>query len=121
GWPIATHGINYSGFAIPEAKGATVPGMEEPVYYWKVSPAISGMAFYDAAAFPAWDRSLFIGALVERALIRLELDGDKVVGEERLLDDLDECIRDVRVGPDGHVYVLTDASNGRLLRLGLRP
>jgi glucose/arabinose dehydrogenase len=121
GWPVATHGINYSGFAIPEAKGATAPGMEEPVYYWKVSPAISGMAFYDAAAFPAWDRSLFIGALVERALIRLELDGDKVVGEERLLENLDERIRDVRVGPDGHVYVLTDASNGRLLRLGLRP
>lgn len=121
GWPIATHGINYSGSAIPEAKGTTVPGMEEPVYYWKVSPAISGMAFYDADTFPAWKRSLFVGALLDRALIRLELDGDKVVGEERLLEALDERIRDVRVGPDGYVYVLTDASNGRLLKLGLKP
>lgn len=121
GWPIATHGINYSGSAIPEAKGTTAPGMEEPVYYWKASPAISGMAFYDADTFPAWKRSLFIGALLDRTLIRLELDGDKVVGEERLLEALDERIRDVRVGPDGYVYVLTDASDGRLLKLGLKP
>jgi glucose/arabinose dehydrogenase len=121
GWPIATYGINYSGSAIPEAKGTMVPGMEEPVYYWKASPAISGMAFYNAAAFPAWKGSLFIGALVERALIRLELDGDKIVKEERLLEALDERIRDVRVGPDGYVYVLTDASDGRLLKLSLKP
>jgi len=120
GWPLATHGKNYTGFAIPEAQGDHVDGTEQPIYYWKVSPAISGMAFYDAKRFPAWRHSLFIGALKEQNLIRLELDGDKVVHEERLLEPLKERIRDVRVGPDGYVYVLTDASNGRLLKIGLK-
>lgn len=119
GWPLATHGINYSGFAIPEAQGPHVDGTEQPAYYWKVSPAISGMAFYDAPLFPAWRQSLFIGALKDHALIRLDLDGDKVVNEERLLEPLNERIRDVRVGPDGYVYVLTDASSGRVLKIGL--
>jgi glucose/arabinose dehydrogenase len=121
GWPLATHGINYSGFAIPEAKGANVDGTEQPIYYWKASPAISGMAFYNAKQFPSWQQSLFIGSLKDRSLIRLELDGDKVIREERLLEALDERIRDVRIGPDGHVYVLTDASPGRLLKIGLKP
>lgn len=119
GWPIVTHGINYSGFAIPEAKGSSAPGMEPPVYYWKASPAISGIAFYDADRFPAWRHSVFIGALKEQALIRLQLDGDKIVHEERLLESRGERIRDVRVGPDGFLYALTDASNGKLLKIGL--
>ncbi|WP_167670991.1 PQQ-dependent sugar dehydrogenase [Allopusillimonas ginsengisoli] len=120
GWPLATHGINYSGLRIPEAKGTEVTGTEQPVYYWKVSPAISGMAFYDADRFPAWQHSVFIGALKEQALIRLTLDGVRVVNEERLLEDRDERIRDVRVGPDGYVYALTDASAGKLLKIGLK-
>ncbi|SHI20502.1 PQQ-dependent sugar dehydrogenase [Pollutimonas bauzanensis] len=120
GWPLATYGINYSGLAIPEAQGTHAGGTEQPIHYWKVSPAISGMAFYDAGRFPAWRRSLFIGALKDQALIRLELDGDKVLREERLLAALDERIRDVRIGPDGYVYVLTDASQGRLLKIGLK-
>jgi glucose/arabinose dehydrogenase len=120
GWPLATHGLDYGGSAIPEAKGARVEGTEQPIHYWKVSPAISGMAFYNAKRFPAWQQSLFIGALKDEALLRLELDGDKVVHEERLLESLDERIRDVRVGPDGYVYVLTDASKGRLLKIGLK-
>ncbi|MNC28976.1 Soluble aldose sugar dehydrogenase YliI precursor [compost metagenome] len=78
------------------------------------------MAFYDGERFPAWRHSLFIGALVQQALIRLQLDGDQVVGEERLLEELDARIRDVRVGPDGYLYVLTDESNGKLLRVGLQ-
>ncbi len=119
GWPRATYGINYSGLAIPEAQGTHVRGTEQPIYYWKVSPAISGMAFYNAKRFPAWQHSLFIGSLKDHALIRLELDGDKVMHEERLLKPLDERIRDVRIGPDGYVYVLTDASRGRLLKIGL--
>lgn len=119
GWPLATYGINYSGFAIPEAQGTHVDGTEQPIHYWKVSPAISGMAFYNADAFPAWKGSLFIGALREQAILRLSLDGNRVVGEERLLESLNERIRDVRVGPDGFVYALTDGSNGRLLKLGL--
>jgi glucose/arabinose dehydrogenase len=119
GWPLATHGINYSLLPIPEAKGETVAGTEPPHHVWEKSPAISGMAFYDAERFPAWQHSLFIGALAGQALIRLQLDGDKVVHEERLLQPLKARIRDVRQGPDGFLYVLTDANDGQLLRLGL--
>lgn len=117
GWPIATHGINYSGFAIPEARGSQVDGMEAPHYVWEVSPAVSGMAFYDAERFEQWRHSLFIGALKERRLIRLQLEADRVVAEEHLLADLGARIRDVRVGADGFVYVLTDARDGALLRI----
>lgn len=119
GWPLATHGVNYSGLAIPEAEGTHVEGTEQPVYYWEKSPGISGMAFYDAARFPTWQHSLFIGALAQKELIRLQLDGDKVIAEERLLGDRGERIRDVRVGPDGYVYLLTDESDGKLLKVGL--
>ncbi|MFT0851748.1 PQQ-dependent sugar dehydrogenase [Achromobacter sp. F4_2707] len=117
GWPIATHGSNYSGFAIPEAVGAEVKGMEPPHYVWKESPAISGMAFYSAGRFPQWRNSVFIGALKDRELIRLQLEGDQIVAEERLLGELGERVRDVRQGPDGYIYVLTDSSNGALLRI----
>lgn len=120
GWPLATHGINYSRLPIPEAQGEQVAGTEPPHHVWARSPAISGMAFYDGERFPEWRHSLFIGALVQQALIRLQLDGDQVVGEERLLEELDARIRDVRVGPDGYLYVLTDESNGKLLRVGLQ-
>ena len=77
------------------------------------------MAFYDHPRFKAWDHNLFIGALASQALIRLELDGDKIVHEERLLGELEARIRDVRVGPDGYLYVLTDDSDGALLKVGL--
>ena len=117
GWPLATHGINYSGLRIPEAKGETVPGTEPPLFWWAKSPAISGMAFYDADRFPAWQKSVFIGALGNQNLIRLTLEGNRVVGQEWLLVDRKSRIRDVRQGPDGYVYVLTDASPGQLLRL----
>jgi glucose/arabinose dehydrogenase len=117
GWPIATWGINYSGLRIPEAKGGVVAGTEQPAYYWKVSPAVSGMAFYNADKFPQWKGKLFIGALKEKNLIELTLSGDKVTGQQRLLDDRKQRIRDVRVGPDGYVYVLTDESDGQLLKL----
>jgi glucose/arabinose dehydrogenase len=120
GWPLATHGINYSGLPIPEAKGERVEGTEPPHYVWEKSPAISGMAFYDSDRFPAWRGNLFIGALVGQSLIRLELDGDRVVHEERLLEELGARIRDVRQGPDGYLYVLTDEADGRLLKVGLK-
>jgi len=119
GWPLATYGRNYSGFAIPEAQGSNVPGTQAPVYYWEQSPAISGMAFYDAQRFAQWRESLFIGALAGKAIIRLQLDGNRIVGEEWLLRDLGARIRDLRVGPDGYLYALTDASRGRLLKIGL--
>ena len=117
GWPLATYGINYSGLPIPEAKGKTLSGGQGPLYWWKKSPAISGMAFYDADRFAAWQGSLFIGALADETLIRLQLKDGKMVGEERLLQDEDARIRDVRQGPDGYVYVLTDEDDGKLLRL----
>lgn len=119
GWPLATHGIDYSGQAIPEAQGKSAPGTQQPHHVWPQSPGISGMAFYDAERFKPWQRNLFIGALADRSLIRLELSGDRVVHDERLLKELGERIRDVRVGPDGYLYVLTDSSKGRVLRVGL--
>nr|WP_298141020.1 PQQ-dependent sugar dehydrogenase [uncultured Pseudomonas sp.] len=120
GWPRATHGINYSLLPIPEAEGEWVPGTERPLYVWEKSPAISGMAFYRSERFAPWQGNLFIGALAGQALIRLELQGDRVVHEERLLKAVGERIRDVRQGPDGYLYLLTDAANGQLLRVGLQ-
>ncbi|MGO4310802.1 PQQ-dependent sugar dehydrogenase [Pseudomonas sp. KB_15] len=120
GWPLATHGINYSGLPIPEARGDTVEGTVAPNHVWEKSPGLSGMAFYDADRFKAWQRNVFIGALVSQELIRLEFDGDKVIHEERLLGELKKRIRDVRLGPDGYLYVLTDEENGGLYKVGLK-
>ena len=115
GWPVVTYGIDYSGLKIGE--GTTKPGMEQPVFYWDPSIAPSGAAFYTGEAFPAWKGSLFTGALAGQMLVRLSLDGEKVTGEERLLTGLQERIRDVRQGPDGFLYLLTDAEKGRVLRV----
>lgn len=117
GWPLATHGIDYDGKPIPGAIGRSVPGMQDPDYFWEKSPAVSGMAFYTGDLFPQWRGDLFLGALMGRSLIRLELDGDKVTHEERLLGELGQRIRDVRQGPDGALYVLTDEDDGKLLRI----
>ena len=117
GWPGITHGINYSGQPIPEAQGREMEGMEQPHYVWEKSPGLSGMAFYTGRPGTPWNDSLFIGSLAERNLIRLSLDGDKVVGEERLLNEIGERVRDVRVGPDDNIYVLTDETNGKLFRI----
>ena len=117
GWPVITHGINYSGLRIPEAEGQAKPGMEPPHHVWKKSPALSGMAFYTGRPGALWNDSLFLGALVERNLIRLALQGDRIVAEERLLDEVGERVRDVRIGPDGNVYVLTDENDGKLLKI----
>ncbi|SFY18647.1 PQQ-dependent sugar dehydrogenase [Pseudomonas sp. NFACC36] len=120
GWPLATHGINYSGSPIPEAQGKIVDGALGPHHVWQVSPGLSGMAFYDSDRFKPWQHNVFIGALVSKDLIRLQLEGDKVVHEERLLGELKERIRDVRQGPDGYLYVLTDEDDGALYRVGLK-
>lgn len=117
GWPIATHGINYSGLAISEAVGESAPGMTPPHHVWEKSPALSGMAFYTARPGAAWGDSLLLGALAGRSLIRLDLDGDRITGEERLLGELDARIRDVRVSDNGAVFVVTDEKDGRLLRI----
>jgi len=115
GWPVITHGIDYDGSKIGVGKAA--PGMEQPLHYWVPSIAPSGMAFYRGDKFPDWKNSLFVGALRGEVLVRLQLDGDKVVHEERLLKDRLGRIRDVRTGPDGYLYLTQDDSNGRLLRL----
>lgn len=117
GWPIVTHGIDYSGLKISEAEGKEKPGMEPPYHVWEKSPALSGMAFYTGHAGSAWNDSLFLGALSDGSLIRLTLDGDRIVKEERLLKPLGWRIRDVRVSADGKVYALTDESDGKLLRI----
>jgi len=115
GWPKATHGIDYSGAIISEHK--SLPGMVDPLFVWVPSIAPSGMAFYTGDAMPAWRGSLFIGALAAQLLVRLQLDGERVVQEERLLQRQVGRIRDVRQGPDGRLYLLTDASDGALLRI----
>lgn len=116
GWPTITYGIEYAGGKIGE--GITQKaGMEQPIYYWDPVIAPAGMAFYTAEAFPAWKGSLFIGALAGKHVARLTLDGEKVVGEERLFTELNERIRDVVVGPDGALYLATDNTQGRVLKV----
>ena len=115
GWPVITYGIDYSGAPIGE--GTHKEGMAQPIHYWVPSIAPSGMAFYDGEAFPEWQGDLFVGALRSRLLARLELDGEQVVAEERLLEDAIGRIRDVEVGPDSYLYLLTDESDGALYRL----
>ncbi len=118
GWPVISYGRHYSRLKIGE--GTHKEGMEQPIYYWDPSIAPSGMTFYTGAVFPAWKDNLFIGALKDRMLVRLILHGEKVVNEERILTDLDERIRDVRQGPDGYLYILTDSPDGQLIRLTLQ-
>ncbi|MEE2733154.1 MAG: PQQ-dependent sugar dehydrogenase [Pseudomonadota bacterium] len=116
GWPVITYGEEYSGGKIGE--GTHKEGLEQPLHYWVPSIAPSGMTFYSGDAFPAWQGDLFVGSLKFRQLVRLELDGHKVVGEERLLEqEVGERIRDVVQGPDGFLYLLTDQDNGKILRL----
>jgi glucose/arabinose dehydrogenase len=115
GWPVIGYGVHYSWRKIGE--GTAKPGMEQPVYYWDPVIAPSGMAFYTGDAFPGWKGSLLIGSLQPGLLVRLTLEGERVVREERYFAKLDERIRDVRQGPDGLLYLLTDHRNGRLLRV----
>jgi len=119
GWPTIAYGIEYQGGTITGGIQQK-EGMEQPRYYWDPVIAPSGMAFYTGRLFPAWQNSLFIGGMGSTNLVRLTLNGEQVVGEERLLQDLQparERIRDVRQGPDGAVYLLTDSATGRILKL----
>lgn len=116
GWPVITYGVNYViGTRIGE--GTAKPGMAQPLHYWVPSIAPSGMTFYDGQAFPAWRGDLFVGSLKFRLLARLEIEDGRVTHEERMLAGDFGRIRDVRQGPDGFLYLLTDESNGRLLRM----
>ena len=115
GWPVIGYGIDYSGAKIHDATAKD--GMEQPLKYWVPSIAPSGMAFYTGKQFPKWNGSLFTGALRGAMLVRLTLNGNVVTSEERLLQNLHERIRDVRQGSDGALWLLTDSSNGRVLRV----
>jgi len=114
GWPKTTYGKEYWG---PEIGPDKLEGTLQPIHQWTPSIAPSGMEFYTGERFPDWQGNLFVGALALTHLARLELDGDRVVNEQELLNDRGWRIRDVRQGPDGHLYLLTDAGNGRLVRL----
>jgi glucose/arabinose dehydrogenase len=115
GWPVITYGVDYSGARIGE--GTAKEGMEQPVYYWDPVIAPSGMTFYTGDRYPGWTGSLFIGSMTPGALVRLELDGDRVVREERYLGDMGERFRDVVQGPDGYLYFVTDSDRGRVMRV----
>ncbi len=115
GWPVITYGKSYMGFKIGE--GTHKEGMAQPVHYWVPSISPSGLMIYDGDRFPAWQGSFFAGALSGELLVRLEVAGGKAVAEERMLEDLEERIRDVRQGSDGLIYLLTDHPDGMLLRL----
>jgi len=116
GWPLQAYGEEYTGAPIRGAATAP-PGFEQPVYYWDPVIAPSGAQFYTGDAFPAWRGDLFVGGLIARALVRLTLEGDRVTGEEHLLGDRGQRVRDVREGPDGALYVVTDATDGELWRI----
>lgn len=116
GWPIITYGVNYV-IGTKIGIGTHKEGMEQPLHYWSPSIAPSGMTFYDADQFASWQGNLLVGALRGQTLVRLQLEGEKIVAEERMLQNLVGRIRDVRQGPDGYIYLLTDERNGSLLRL----
>ncbi len=119
GWPLVSYGEEYSGEPIATAE-TDRPGYVQPVYYWDPVIAPSGAEWYTGAAFPEWRGSLFIGALREARLVRLVVEGGRVTGEEHLLEDRGRRIRDVRQGPDGLLYVVTDEEDGEFWRIGPR-
>jgi glucose/arabinose dehydrogenase len=116
GWPVVSYGVNYDGSPVGTGKQRQA-GMADPIYQWTPVIAPSGMIFYSGSAFPDWQGDLFVGGLRAKALVRLELEGNAVTGEERLLRDLNRRIRDVEQGPDQALYLLTDEDNGEILRL----
>ena len=115
GWPVITYGMDYSG--VPIGEGTEKEGLEQPLHYWDPSISPSGLDFYDGALLPDWQGDLLAGGLSGQLLVRLDMEGDAVVGEERLFEGQLGRIRDVRVGPDGGIYLLTDEDNGRLIRV----
>jgi glucose/arabinose dehydrogenase len=115
GWPVATHGRTYTG-NLPIGEGTSRPGMEDPIKVWVPAVSPSGIAFYTGDAFPGWRGSLFLAALNPPQLVRLSTEGDRVTGEERLLQGMAR-FRHVIQGPEGHLYILTDEARGRVLRL----
>jgi glucose/arabinose dehydrogenase len=116
GWPVQAYGEEYSGDAIAGAATARA-GMEQPVYYWDPVIAPSGAQFYTGSAFPEWRNNLFVGGMKDQMLVRLTLENDRVTGEEHLLKDRGQRVRDVRQGPDGALYLVTDEEQGELWKI----
>jgi hypothetical protein len=119
GWAIVAYGIEYSGEPIPGTQ-TNRQGYEQPTYYWDPVIAPSGAQFYTGDAFPEWKGSMFIGAMKEMRLVRLKIENNRVTGEEHLLTDRRQRIRDVRQGPDGALYLVTDQANGELWKIAPR-
>ena len=115
GWPAVTKGINYSGAYVSPLKMA--PGVEEPLTYWVPSIAPSGLAIYNGAAFPEWQGDLFVGALLDQEVRKLEIESGRVVSEASIFTEIGARIRDIRVGPDDFLYLLTDSDSGKVLRV----
>jgi aldose sugar dehydrogenase len=113
GWPVITYGVDYSGARIGE--GAVKDGLEQPVYYWDPVIAPSGMTFYTGDRFPAWKNNILIGSMGTGSLVRLTMDGDRVIREDRY--SIGDRVRDVQQGPDGSIYIVTDNANGKVLRI----
>ncbi|WP_245615566.1 PQQ-dependent sugar dehydrogenase [Afifella pfennigii] len=116
GWPVISYGVNYDGSPVGTGK-AEAEGMVDPIYQWTPVIAPSGMTFYEGEMFPDWGGDLFVGGLASRALVRLEIEGEDVTHEERLLTELGMRIRDVVEGPEGAIYLLTDEADGKVLRV----
>lgn len=115
GWPVITYGLDYTGVTIGE--GTAKPGLEQPLYYWDPSISPSGLDFYDGALMPDWQGDLIAGGLSGNTMVRLDMEGDAVVGEERLFQGQLGRVRDVRVGPDGAIYVAIDDPSGKIYRI----
>ena len=116
GWPVITYGLDYSGAHVSPFTEAE--GMEQPLLHWTPSIAPSGMAWYGGDLFPQWQGDLFVGALVDKEVRRVDLERGEVVGQESLFTELEARIRDVRAGQDGYLYLLTDSEDGKLIRVG---
>jgi aldose sugar dehydrogenase len=115
GWPVVTHGLDYTGAYVSPFR--ELPGMEPALKFWVPSIAPSGLAIYRADAFPEWQGDLFVGALVDREVRRLVMEDGRVVAEHAMFSELGERIRNVKVGPDGHLYLVTDSTEGRVIRV----
>tara|TARA_A100000164_G_C21325199_1_gene503960 strand:- start:9 stop:548 length:540 start_codon:yes stop_codon:yes gene_type:complete len=115
GWPVITHGIDYNGAYV--SPFTEVTGMAQPKHLWTPSIAPSGLTFYEEDLFPQWSGSLFVGALINRDVRRLSVENGTVLNEEILFAEIDERIRDVRTGPTGHIYIVTDGEEGKIIRV----
>ncbi|MCC5885541.1 MAG: PQQ-dependent sugar dehydrogenase [Gammaproteobacteria bacterium] len=115
GWPVITHGIDYTGARI--SPFTEYPGMEQPLVDWTPSTAPSGLTYYDGEAFPDWRGQLFVGALAERSIRRVSLTADGAIDHGKVFEEISSRVRDVRTGPDGFIYVLTDEADGKVLRI----